>query len=147
MIEPGFVLPPAGISEAGSWEQPEEIERLRAVAVLTPKLDGATGEQISMVQSDDPTFQSIAAAFRTTFGSGAAVTNFGHKLEAIKKNDESAEEAIRFEVDRILAPCLADRLIRVDKLDITAGPDAGNSAKIFLRFTVLKTGEEQEIRQ
>lgn len=147
MSEPGFTCPPAGISPAATWKALPDVERQRPIAVLTPKLDGRSGEQVSMTKGDDPTFQSIAAAFRTQFGSGVAVTNFGHKLESITKNDESAPDAIRFEVDRILAPYLADRLIHVDKLTITAGPEAGNSATIFLRFTILKTGEEREIRQ
>lgn len=134
----GFVLQPAGITPASNWE-PLYVVASQQPVVLVPKLDPATGEQLSLTKSDDPTYQAIAAEFRTVMGSGSAVKNFGHKLNTLRKNDSAAPATIRFEVERILKPYLTKRLIRVDELKIVAGPEAGNRATITLVFTVLKT--------
>lgn len=152
-----FVLPPAGLTPAATWEPLEVIVQKQAVALL-PRVDGATGEIVSLSDttgqldppnrtrlaqsSHDPTYQAIAAEFRTTFGSGVAVTNFGNKFSGILKNDESATTNLPYEVDRILAPYLDKRLIRVDSIDIKAGPAYGSRASITVQFTVLKANEQ-----
>jgi hypothetical protein len=136
---PLMLIPPAGLTEAAMWE-PEEVVRLPQPVVVVPKLDPTNGEQLSLTQSDDPTFQAIAAEFRTVLGTGSAVKTFGHKLNEIRKNDTSAPTTLKFEVDRILKYYLDKRLIIVDEPPtIVAGPDAGNKASITLRFTVRKT--------
>lgn len=134
-------LQPAGITPASAWETLEWMAVNQPV-VLVPKLDPRNGEVLSLIESDDPTYQAIATEFRTMFGTGGAVQNFGHKLNAIRKNNTSAPTEIRFEVDRILEPHIKARKIRVDTLDIVAGPNAGHIARITLKFTLLATGKQ-----
>ena len=138
---PLFPIQPAGITPASAWN-PVYYAAITQPVVLVPKLDPVTGEQLSLTQSDDPTFQAVAAEFRTIRRTGSAVPNFGHRLVDILKNDTSAETQIKFECERILKSYVDKRLIRVDELTIVAGPEAGNRATITLVFTVLKTGEK-----
>lgn len=142
---PLMPLQPAGATPASSWE-PFYVARPPQPVVLVPKLDPTNGEQISLVEGDDPTYRAIATEFRTLLGSGLAVQTIGQKLNKILKNDESAPFEIRFEVDRILAPYLSKRLIRVDALKIDAGPEFKSRASIMLVYTILKTGEQRVMK-
>jgi hypothetical protein len=141
---PLFPIAPAGITPAATWD-PIYRAAIRQPVVMVPKLDPTSGEQFSLVEGDDPTYQAIAAEFRTVLGSGSAVPNFGHKLLDIKKNDVSAPTEIKFEVDRILKPYIARRLIKVDDLQIVAGPEAGSRASITLMYTVLQTKQQKTL--
>jgi len=138
---PLMPIQPAGITPASNWE-PFYVAAQRQPVVLVPKLDPTNGEQLSLVEGDDPTFQAIATEFRTIRRTGLAVQTTGHRLIDIRKNDASAPIQIRHECDRILKPYLDKRLIRVDELTITAGPEAKNKASIVLTFTVLRTQKQ-----
>jgi hypothetical protein len=144
-MEPLFVVQPAGVTPASTWTPPAFEKPRTPPAVLVPKLNGATGERASLFQNDDAIYQAIATEFRTVFGSGAAVQNIGHKLLDIRKNDDTAAESARFEVDRILSPYIAQGLIRVDEITIVAGPSAGFRGSVTVRFTLLKNGLERTV--
>lgn len=131
---------PAGITPASLWYAPGTPTPIRAIPQLAPEEDAATGRRLSLEGQGDPVLVAIGQQIRTERGTGVSVEDDGTDLFAITKQTEDAPALIEFEMRRTLKPFENDGVITVEDPQVTAGPDAGNTATVLDRVKLLRGG-------
>lgn len=131
---------PAGITPASLWSAPGTPAPIRAIPQLAFEEDAATGRRLSLEGQGDPVLVGIGQQLRTARGTGVSVEDDGTDLFSITKQTEDAPARIEFEMARVLQPFVAEGVIATDAPDITAGPDAGNTATVLERVKLLRGG-------
>ena len=106
---------------------------------LADDIDPSTGELRSLGGAD-PIDAAVAFQLGLRRASGAAVTDDGHALADIAKNDGGAPARIRFELERVLRPLVERGDIAVDRIDVEAGEAAGDLGAAFVHYRNLRRG-------
>lgn len=131
---------PAGITPASLWYAPGTPAPIRAIPQLAPDEDAATGRIRSLEGQGDPVLVALGQQLRTARGTGASVAEDGTDLFSITKQTEDAPALIEFEMQRVLKPFVDDGVITAEPPDVTAGPDAGNTATVLERVKLKRGG-------
>ncbi|AUX31919.1 MULTISPECIES: hypothetical protein [Sorangium] len=139
------VTPPAGVSAAGTWTPVEFVDPESPPAHLADWIDPRTGDFASLLTGIDPVDSMVQLALTIERGTGAAVTDVGHRFRTVKKVDDSTPSLLRSLTEEALSSLLQRKLIRIEKLDVEADPD-GDLGAVFLAYSNLLSGTRRELR-
>ncbi|WP_437759478.1 hypothetical protein [Sorangium sp. So ce1389] len=139
------VIPPAGVSAAGTWAPVVFVSPGSPPAYLADWIDAQTGDLESILTGIDPVDSMVQLAVTIERGTGAAVTDVGHRFRTVKKVDDSTPSLLRSLAEEALSSLLQRKLIRLERLDVEADPD-GDLGAIFLAYSNLLSGTRRELR-
>ena len=140
---PNIVIPPAGVSAAGTYTLVEFATPARPAAVLADSIDPSTGEYRSILTGAHPVDAAVVTRIRTLRSSGVSVRSVGHRFDRVRKIDESYETSIRYEAEQVFADLVTRGDIRVDQIKLETVGDTGS---IFFYYTNLRTGTSAKLR-
>lgn len=137
------MIPPGGVSPA--IPVPAVVAGVLYDGGLADDIDPKTGELRSMA-GKDPTDDAVLFQLTVKRGSGAAVLEDGQRFEDVKKNDEGAPAALKFEAQRALRVLVERGDVEIESLEVEAGPDKGDLGAVALSVKNLRTGRSAPLK-
>ena len=140
-------IPPAGTTAASVWAPGAFADPAAPPGILADDIDPKTGDVRSLLSVGvDPVDAAIAYQFGLTRGAGEVLLDQGQALRTIKKNDDAAPAAIRFEVLRVMAPFVARGDAVVERVEVRGGPASGDVGAAYLTYRNTRTGKSPTIK-
>lgn len=133
------IVPPAGISPAALFVPAVFVSPEAPPQILAPQIDPTTGELLSLFEGAPPVVALLIEQLRVVLGSGASVLDSGNTLSTIRYNSDNAPAQLLAAMNQILDPMVSAGQIQVLELDVTAGPEYGDTGEIYARFRDLVT--------
>jgi hypothetical protein len=130
-------IPPAGVTPASAFALEQHAVSEPPPAILADKIDPATGEYQSIVDTATIADGLVVHLLRTQRGSGAAVLEFGQRYRELSHVTSESPELVESMTREALEPATDAGVVAFKRIDAEVEDDDGAQINAGIQYTDL----------